>query len=147
MSLKLVSGRADVSIAPLRDKTPAHLFVAHHLVGAAGNDFLAEIHRKHPVDQGCDALDVVVDQEHRAPLIAEAADHSEKVPTSASVSPAKGLVDQHHLGIPGDGLGELKPAQIRKRQRRRAAIHHGAKADAVGDPFGAFGQGPCPQTA
>ena len=119
---------------------PPHRLVAHHLVGAAGDDFLAEIHRQHPVDQCRDALDVVVHQQHRAALVAEAADQFGEDADFGQRQSGEGLVDQHHLGIPGDGLGEFKPAQIRERQGRRPAIHHGAEADAVGDPFGALGQ-------
>ena len=38
----------------------AHGFVAHDIIGAAGNDFLAEVHGEHAVDQRGDALDVMI---------------------------------------------------------------------------------------
>jgi hypothetical protein len=83
----------------------------------------------------------VVDQQHRAALVAKTADQLGKDANLCKRQSREGLVHQHHLGIARNRFRKLKPAQVCKRQRRRAAIHHGAKADALGDPFGAFSEG------
>ena len=51
-----------------------HRLVAHHLVGGAFGDALADIHGEHAVDQAGDALDVVIDQQHGAAVVAQLAD-------------------------------------------------------------------------
>ncbi|MGY4242345.1 hypothetical protein ACVIIZ_003753 [Bradyrhizobium sp. USDA 4523] len=119
---------------------PPHGLVLHHVLGAAGRDLLAEIHREHAVDQRRDALDVVVDQHHRATLVAEAADQCGEGADLGAGETGEGLVDQHDLGVARDRLGQFQPAQVGEWQRRRAAVHHRPEADTLGDPFGALGQ-------
>ncbi len=115
-----------------------HGFVAHHLLGLAGDDLLAEVHREHAIDQGRDALDVVVDQHHRAAFVAEAADQFGERSDFCQRQSGERLVDQHDLGIAGDRLGEFEPPQVREGQGRRPAVHHRAEADALGDLLGAL---------
>ena len=43
------------------------------------------------------------------------------------------LVDQHHLRIAGDRLGDLDLAQVGEWQGRGAAIDHVGQTDALGD--------------
>ena len=104
----------------------AHGLVAHHLVGAAFGDALADIHGEHAVDEPRHAFDVVIDQENGAAVVAQFADQIGECRGLLRGQPGERLVDQQHLRIPRDCLGNLDLAQIGERQSRRAAVEHSA---------------------
>ena len=103
-----------------------HGLVAHHLVGAAFGDTLADIHGEHAVDQARHAFDVVIDQENGAAVIAQFANQIGERRGLFRRQPGERFVDQQHLRIPCDCLGNLDLAQIGKRQGRRPAVEHSA---------------------
>src|ERR1035437_1281075 len=51
-----------------------HCFVAHHLIRSTLGNALANIHGKHTINQPGDALHIVIDEEHGAPIVAKLAD-------------------------------------------------------------------------
>ena len=126
-------------IAPLRRLDLAaeidapHGLVAHDLRRRTFGHIFADVHRQHAVDQGGDALDVVVDQQNGPILGAKAANEIGEGFRLRRRQAGERLVDQHHLGIARDRLGHFHPAQRRKGQRRRMAVHHIAQADALGN--------------
>ena len=93
----------------------AHGFVAHHLVGAAFGDALADIHGEHAVDEARHAFDVVIDEENGAAVIAQFANQIGERRGFLRRQPGKRFVDQQHLRIPRDCLGDLDLAQIGER--------------------------------
>ena len=109
----------------------------HHLGGRTFGHEFAEIHGEDAVDQGRDALDVVIDEQHRLALGPERGDERGEVLDLAGREPREGLVDQHDLRVARDGLGEFEPAKIREGQRRRPAVVDGRKADTGRDFPGA----------
>ena len=62
---------------------------------------------------------------------------SENAAVSVGGEAGERLVDQQHLRIARDRLGDLDLAQIGERQSGRAPVEHGAQADALGDGAGA----------
>ena len=114
-----------------------HGLVAHHLVGGAFGDALADIHGEHAVDQPGDALHVVIDQQHGAAVVAKLADQIGEGRRLRRGEAGERLVDQKHLRIARDRLGDLDLAQIGERQGAGTAVEHGAEADARGDGAGA----------
>ena len=115
----------------------ADFLVAHHLFGRAFGDALADIHGDDPVDEAGDAFDVVVDEEHGAAVVAQFADQIGKRFGLLRGQAGERLVDQQHLRIARDRLGDFDLAQIGERQRRRPAVEHGVQADPLGDGAGA----------
>src|SRR6185312_13424800 len=77
----------------------ANGLVAHHLVGAALGDALANIHGEHAIDQRRHALDVVIDEQHGAALGAEAADELGEDRDLAAGEAGERLVHQHDARI------------------------------------------------
>ena len=110
--------------------------IAHHLVGGAFGDRLAQIHGQSPVDEGGNAFDVMVDEEDGAAFLAEAGDQFGEGADFAGGEAGEGLVHQHHFGVAGDGAGEFQAAQVGEGQGGGAAVQHGAEADALGDDAG-----------
>ena len=88
---------------------PPHGLVLHHILGSAGDDLFAEVHRKYAINERRDALHVMVDQHHRAPFVAEAADQFGEHADLGSRQAGERLVDQHDLGIACDCFRELQP--------------------------------------
>ena len=115
-----------------------HGLVAHHLFGAAFGDAFADIHGDHAVDQAGDALHVVIDQQHGAAVVAQFADEIGEGRGFRRGQAGERLVDQQHLRIARDRLGDFDLAQVGERQRGRAPVEHGAQADARGDGAGAL---------
>ena len=97
----------------------AHGLVAHHLLGGAFGDVLAEIHREHAIDQRRHALDVVIDQQHGAAFLAEAADQVGERADLGAGEAGERLVDQHDLRVARDRLGHLHAAADRRTARCR----------------------------
>ena len=144
MTLTLLTSRNGVAVSPNEDSgraavgaaaqiNPPHGFVAHHLVGGAFGDAFAHVHGNNAVHQPCDALDVVIDQQHRSAVVAQFANEIGKGRGLLRRQASKGLVDQQDLRIARDRLGDLDLAQVGERQRSRAPVEHGAQADAGGD--------------
>jgi hypothetical protein len=68
----------------------------------------------------------VIDQQHRTAVVAQFADQIGERRGFLRSQPGERLVDQQHLGIARDRFCNLDLAQIGERQRRRAAVEHGA---------------------
>ena len=75
----------------------------------------------------------MIDQKHGAAVVAQLADEVGEGCRLRRGEAGKRLVDQQHLRIARDRLGDLDLAQIGERQGGRAAVEHAAEADARGD--------------
>ena len=75
----------------------------------------------------------MIDDEDRAPVVAHFGDQRRERRGLARRQPREGLVDEHDLGIAGDGLGDLHFAQIGERQRGGAPIQYAGQSDTLGD--------------
>ena len=71
--------------------------------------------------------------QHRSAVVAHFGDQLGEGRGLARGQARERLVDQHHLGIAGDRLGDLDLAQVGERQRRGAPVEHRGQADALGD--------------
>ena len=112
---------------------PPHRLVVHHRLRLSFRDALADIHGEHAVGERGDALDVVVDDQHRPPVAPHLGDQLGENSRLARGEPGEGLVDQHDLGLARDRLGKLDAPEIRERQRRGQAVENAAQADPLGD--------------
>ena len=83
----------------------AHGLVLHHVAGCARDDFLAEIHRQHAIDQCRHALDVVVDQQHGAALVAKTPDQFGERTDFRQGEARERLIDKHDFWVARDRLG------------------------------------------
>ena len=111
----------------------AHCRVRHHLLDCALGDPLADMHGVNPVDQRGNAFHVVVDDQDRPAVGAHLGDQRRERRGLARRQAGERLVDQHHLRIAGDRLGDLHFAQVRERQGRRAPVKHAGQSDTLGD--------------
>ena len=91
------------------------------------------MHGVNAVDQRGDALHVVVDDEDRPPVGAHFGDQRRERRGLARRQAGERLVDQHHLRIAGDRLGDLHFAQVGERQRRGAPVEDACQSDTLGD--------------
>ena len=112
---------------------PAHRFVLHDLLHRALGDALADVHGVNAIDERGDALDVVIDDQHRSAVVAHFDDQPGERRRFARRQAGEGFVDQHHFGIAGDGFGDLHLAQVGERQGRGPPIERRAQPDALGD--------------
>ena len=112
---------------------PAHGLIRHHLRDRTLRDLFPDMHGVNAVDERRHAFHVVIDDEDRPPIVAHFGDQLGEGCGLARGQAGERLVDQHHLRIAGDRLGDLDFAQVGERQRRGAAIQHPGQSDALGD--------------
>ncbi len=67
------------------------------------------VHEQHPPRHGLDLVEDVARDHHRPALPAELAHEVDHPPAVHRVHPAHRLVEQQHLGVVGDRLGQLHP--------------------------------------
>ena len=86
------------------------LGVAAHLSGAAVGQPAAEVEDGDPVAQAHDDPHVVLDEQHRlAQLVPDAPDEPHEAVALGFVHARRRLVQQHQLGLGGQGPGDLQP--------------------------------------